>query len=911
MTLINAHAKLNLIIDTESEVFYMRIRNKIMALGMSVISVITSVGLPFETLSYAKGTSEEIFCSSFEDTENLWSGSITYDTVEKRTGERSAKLLNNTTVKINQMFELNPDKIYRFSVYLKGDGAMLPYVFYYDENGQQITNMPWNGMGTGGIGGGKLNGNREDWTEEVVNITTGTIQQYNPKYFSIGIRVQHGATPTLVDDVTITEIEASEENVNFRNNFVINPTIDMPEFWAKNANMVITDEEYHTYPKSARLDATAGSAATISNQDYYSAYDNTKAYEYTCYIKSDTEGNAVRLGWIPAKGQGSSAKSEFIAIKDVEISTEWEKYTGICYLPDSEYTFMKPNISCSNNGSKSGYVYVDDITLRPFNYPDRIEMTGSETVNLMEMTDDTMEVFYEAVVKSGENDSDVEIEWSVTSDYPEDIKISDEGVMTVTGNVQPGAEAEVSASLPEYFPDNMRVTKTVKFIFTVSDDFKEEMLKVLKEEETEKAVSFLSDKANQKSLMQLGFDFEGFFDIKDENVIESVRGKINNEETLDEIILMLNEVVFLNTVNRSDELEKVFEEYDEKWELNFKNNIFYEDVLKEAVIKEDAFEKIEKCKDFKTVEELRDAIDEKFAAAYFSFITPGMIEDALGKIAEKAGLDGEEEYERYLEMSENSSKKTAINKAFGDNFESYEDIYDGFMNAYKKGTKSTSGSSSGGSSGGGSKKNSGGNKITIPNVPVIPEIPTVEEAVKEYEYADSDNALWAKTAISELTKAGIVTGYEDGKFGVLKSITREEFLKMLLLALDLTDENAECEYSDVLTTDWYYKYVATATKHGIALGLGEGRFGAGMPVTREQMATFILRAADVKEINLNGSDATVFKDDDKISDYAKEAVYKAKNAGIINGLPDGNFNPGAYATRAEAAKMIYEIYKLK
>jgi hypothetical protein len=86
-------------------------------------------------------------------------------------------------------------------------------------------------------------------------------------------------------------------------------------------------------------------------------------------------------------------------------------------------------------------------------------MTGSETVNLMEMTGDTMEVFYEAVAKSGESDSDVEIEWSVTSDYPEDIKISDEGVMTVTGNVQPGAEAEVSASLPEYFPDNMRVTK--------------------------------------------------------------------------------------------------------------------------------------------------------------------------------------------------------------------------------------------------------------------------------------------------------------------------------------------------------------------------------------------------------------------------------------------------------------------
>jgi hypothetical protein len=88
-----------------------------------------------------------------------------------------------------------------------------------------------------------------------------------------------------------------------------------------------------------------------------------------------------------------------------------------------------------------------------------------------------MEVFYEASAKSGDEDSDVKIEWSVASDYPDDIKISDDGVMTVTENVQPGTEAEIFASLPEYFPEDMTATKKVKFIFTDICTSSENMIK--------------------------------------------------------------------------------------------------------------------------------------------------------------------------------------------------------------------------------------------------------------------------------------------------------------------------------------------------------------------------------------------------------------------------------------------------
>lgn len=51
-----------------------------------------------------------------------------------------------------------------------------------------------------------------------------------------------------------------------------------------------------------------------------------------------------------------------------------------------------------------------------------------------------------------------------------------------------------------------------------------------------------------------------------------------------------------------------------------------------------------------------------------------------------------------------------------------------------------------------------------------------------------------------------------------------------------------------------------------------------------------------------------FNDENEIDEYAKEAVAALSKAKIING-DNGNFRPKSYATRAEAAKIVYEIIK--
>ena len=53
-----------------------------------------------------------------------------------------------------------------------------------------------------------------------------------------------------------------------------------------------------------------------------------------------------------------------------------------------------------------------------------------------------------------------------------------------------------------------------------------------------------------------------------------------------------------------------------------------------------------------------------------------------------------------------------------------------------------------------------------------------------------------------------------------------------------------------------------------------------------------------------------FADENEISDYAKEAVNALYNNGLINGIDGSRFAPANHATRAEAAKIIYNLLNM-
>jgi len=176
-------------------------------------------------------------------------------------------------------------------------------------------------------------------------------------------------------------------------------------------------------------------------------------------------------------------------------------------------------------------------------------------------------------------------------------------------------------------------------------------------------------------------------------------------------------------------------------------------------------------------------------------------------------------------------------------------------------------------------------------------------------FSDISNVKWAKEAIEYLAARGVISGPGDGTFRPNGNVTRAEFIKMLMMALELEDEKAVCTFSDVNEGAWYYKPIATAQKLGIVKGKGDGTFGVNDEILRQDMTVMTYRTEQLLDIDLD-DDVNVepFTDEAEISSYAKEAVTAMQRAGIINGIGDGSFAPKNSVTRAEAAVIIYRLF---
>lgn len=167
---------------------------------------------------------------------------------------------------------------------------------------------------------------------------------------------------------------------------------------------------------------------------------------------------------------------------------------------------------------------------------------------------------------------------------------------------------------------------------------------------------------------------------------------------------------------------------------------------------------------------------------------------------------------------------------------------------------------------------------------------------------------WAGRAIEVVAAKGAIVGKQEGVFAPRDSVTRAEFAKMLVHAMNLLDQSATESFNDVNDSDWFKPYVASAVKLGIINGRSADRFDPKATITRAEMATMIARALKVTEKmeDVKDQDAvlSVFKDAAAIQSSLKAGVSFAVEHGIVVGF-DGKFAPNDKSTRAQAAVMIH------
>lgn len=246
----------------------------------------------------------------------------------------------------------------------------------------------------------------------------------------------------------------------------------------------------------------------------------------------------------------------------------------------------------------------------------------------------------------------------------------------------------------------------------------------------------------------------------------------------------------------------------------------------------------------------------------------------------------------------------------GQVFRSVEDLKKKINELNGNGSGSGSGSGAGSGSSGGSfvSKNtkSADQKLSGITYPNTSEKNT-NENVDTQIFNDIAGVNWAKEAIESLYYKGIVSGRGDNQFAPSDNVLREEFAKMIVDAFRLNTIGDNMNFGDVDPSQWYFKYIASAYYSGIISGQSENLFGTGKNITRQDLAVMIYNACKVCDIELPDTGKSVsFGDEALISGYALDAVSALCKAGIISGY-DGEFHPLDNATRAEAAKILYNI----
>jgi chitinase len=167
-------------------------------------------------------------------------------------------------------------------------------------------------------------------------------------------------------------------------------------------------------------------------------------------------------------------------------------------------------------------------------------------------------------------------------------------------------------------------------------------------------------------------------------------------------------------------------------------------------------------------------------------------------------------------------------------------------------------------------------------------------------------AEWARKDVERATAKLIVSGETADRFGVNTSITRAEFISMIVKGLGILPDTANNPFKDVDSNSKYAGDIAAAKKLGLIKGISEDSFNPNGSITRQDL-TVILASALQYAGKSKEADVTVlerFKDQAAISSYAKASVALILEQQIMLGVSMDKFAPLSKVTKAQAAVTV-------
>ncbi|WP_223285579.1 DNRLRE domain-containing protein [Paenibacillus sp. PL91] len=130
------------------------------------------------------------------------------------------------------------------------------------------------------------------------------------------------------------------------------------------------------------------------------------------------------------------------------------------------------------------------------------------------------------------------------------------------------------------------------------------------------------------------------------------------------------------------------------------------------------------------------------------------------------------------------------------------------------------------------------------------------------------------------------------------TVQTDHFTKFAVFAVESKGEFPS--FSDI-GGHWAAMQITEAVKQGLVTGYPDSTFKPESGLTRAEFAVMLARALKLPNA---AEDAKPFADDRDIPRWAKPDIYKAVQAGILEGYPDSTFDAGLEISRSEIAVMI-------
>ena len=180
------------------------------------------------------------------------------------------------------------------------------------------------------------------------------------------------------------------------------------------------------------------------------------------------------------------------------------------------------------------------------------------------------------------------------------------------------------------------------------------------------------------------------------------------------------------------------------------------------------------------------------------------------------------------------------------------------------------------------------------------------DATKKFDDIGEKDWFVKNGAVDTVVALGLFEGTGPRTFSPNMNMTRAMFVTVLMRLSGVeADNNVKTRFQDVKNGAWYAGAVAWAVDMGIVDGTSYFTFSPDAPITREQICKMISNFADAIGTELYPTtDAKTFKDQNKISGWAKKYVAECQEAGIVQGKSGNVFDPQGNATRAEVATIL-------